>query len=145
MYEKVTKEELMQEAMERLKILQNYPQYKIHPNVLRDFENGKLNYSDRGILYWLTDEYQAMVTKIEQEYGLMVYFAIYNNTDMGELLCCLVVSSSKQHWETERNCLAEGYPFCYIKNITDESCSEFGDTPMRGVLGGLIRTDIIYN
>ena len=145
MYEKATNEELIQEATERLKFLQTNNHYKLHTAVVSDFiKDGKVNYSEQGILYWLSDKFLEAVNKVEAEFEMKVYHAVYNNTDMGEMLCCLIVSSDKSTWYMERRSLEEGYPFCYLINLTDSTFSEFGDTPMRGLFGGLLRTDIIY-
>lgn len=144
MNQRATIEEMTQEATERLKKLQKNAHYKLHPNVMYDFTQGKVNFSDNGILYWLNERFLEAVKRIETELNIKVYHAIYNNTTIGEMLCCLVVSNSKDKWHMERQSLEEGYPFCYTINLTDETCSEFGDTPMKGLYGGLLRTDIIY-
>ena len=56
------------EALLRMSKLQ------IHSNAIKEFlESGKLNRSERGILYWLEQDEEKMVREWEKETGNMVY------------------------------------------------------------------------
>lgn len=128
------KGKMKKEAIDRMHIL------KLHPNVIKEFsDNGKLNLSLNAELYYLSDEQLARVQKFEQKYNAIVYHVIQNYTQFGELLSFLYVSQYTEEWEYERNDLEEGYPFVYVANLTDETCSEFGSIGIRPCVGGVIR------
>lgn len=69
----------------------------------------------------------------------MVYHIIHSKTEFGELFSMLWTTSYEEEWETERENLEEGYVFAYVKNITDDWCSEFGDIVINERFGGLCR------
>lgn len=129
------KEKMKEEAISRMKIL------KLHPNVIKEFSNsGKLNLSLNAALYYLNDEQLARVQEFEQKYNAIVYHVIQSDTKFGELLSLLYVSQQTEEWEYDHNDLKEGYPFVYVANLTDETCSEFGFIGIRPIVGGVIRT-----
>ena len=39
----------------------------------------------------------------------------------------------------DRQDLSEGYPVVYVKNVTDDLCSEFGSIAIKPSIGGLRR------
>ena len=124
------REEMKKEAINRMKTL------KLHPNIIREFSNeNKLNLSLNGALCHLNDEQLARVQEFEQKYDVLVYHVIQN----GQMLSFLYVSKYQEEWEHDRNDLEEGYPFVYVANLTDESCSEFGSIGIRPCVGGVIR------
>lgn len=128
------KGKMKKEAIDRMHIL------KLHPNVIKEFsDNGKLNLSLNAELYYLSDEQLAIVQKFEQKYNAIVYHVIQNYTQFGELLSFLYVSQYTEEWEYERNDLKADYPFVYVANLTDETCSEFGSIGIRPCVGGVIR------
>lgn len=135
----------MQEALERLKILQE--QYEVHSNVLNEFkQDGTVYYSERinkvynGILYWVDNEqkYADAVKEIENKYHIFVYHFILNHTEFGEWLSMLYVSCKPEEWEDEKSELKSGTPFAYVYTF-DELSSEFGPIEIAGVNGGLTR------
>lgn len=128
-------EEMKKEAINRMKML------KLHPNIIKEFSNeGILNLSLNAALYYLNDEQLARVQEFEQQYHVLVYHVIHNYTQFGELLSFLYVSQHTEEWEYDRRDLKEGYPFVYVANLTDETCSEFGSIEIRPCVGGVIRT-----
>ena len=114
-------------------------------NVLRcvidDFNRGQLYYTESatGALYYINDEMKKFVKEIEERYKGMVYHIIHSKTEFGELFSMLWTTSYEEEWETERENLEEGYVFAYVKNTTDDWCSEFGDIVVHEKLGGLCR------
>lgn len=132
----MTKQEQKQEAIERMKML------KLYPNVIKEFEKENIvNLSENGgILYWLDDEQKAIVNDFENEHDALVYHVIHSFTEFGELYSLLYVSKHEEEWQTDREDLKDGYAFAYVKNVTDDWCSEFGSICIKPHLGGLVRT-----
>lgn len=125
-----------QEAIERMNML------KLSNNIIREFEKeGIINLSENGgYLYWLNGEQQEMVDEFEREHNAVVYHIIHNFTQFGELYTLLYVSEDEEEWGYDRDDLKEGYPIAYVKNATDDWCSEFGSVGIKPQFGGLIRT-----
>jgi hypothetical protein len=133
--EQATKEEMKQEALERMKL------WQLHENVIREFrDDGVLNYSDRGILYWLTDEWQILISNWEKESGNLAYHAVFNQTTFGDLLTVLYVSPEKEEWPLDREDIEGGTALCRAFNLTDPICSDYGSCGFKPLIGGLIRT-----
>ena len=124
------------EAIERLKFLE------MHPNVIYDFKVHKIiNKSESiGILYWLDEDEQAFVDAFEAEHNAVVYHIIKTNTIFGVMLSVFYVSQYECEWELDRADLAVGTQLVYVKNLSDDFCSEFGSIGFRKNIGGLIRT-----
>ena len=133
---KVTIERKKQEALERMKML------NLYPNIIREFEkDNTVNLSENGgILYWLDDQQKEYVSEFETEHNALVYHVIHNYTEFGELLTFLYVSDSKDEWEFDRADLKDGYACAYVKNLDEETFSEFGSIAFKQQFGGLVRT-----
>lgn len=133
---KVTKEMQKQEALERMKMLQ------LHKNAINEFRiQGVVNLSERfGVLYWLNEQQQQIVKDFEIRHHAVVYHAIHNFTEFGEMLALLFVSSYQEEWEEEQEELQRGMAIAYVKNLDDENCSEFGSIGIQPSFGGLRRT-----
>lgn len=123
------------EALLRMKHL------KLHENVINEFkETGKINLSENGgILYWLNDDENNMVRQWEKETGNLVYHVIKNNMEFGLCYSFLYVSSDTDEWLYDEEYLKKGYPIVYVKNVTDNTCSEYGSIGIRSNIGGLVR------
>lgn len=123
------------EALLRMKNL------KLHENVINEFkETGKINLSENGgILYWLNDDENKMVRDWEKETGNMVYHVIKNNMEFGLCYSFLYVSPYTDEWLNDDEDLKEGYPIVYVKNVTDNTCSEYGSIGIEPNIGGLKR------
>ena len=126
-----TIQEMVTEAIDRMNTLH------LHPNVIQDFRRGRLNYSEQGFLYWLTDEQEEKVVEFQKECGGVVYHVIKNNTEFGEMYTYLYVTKNKEEWEMDREDLRAGYPVCYVDSGW---CSEFGSIGIQPRFGGVIRT-----
>ena len=128
------------EALLRMKKLD------IHENAINEFlRERKLNLSEPGfgnkvgVLYWLNDDEQKMIEEWEQETGNVVYHVIKNNTQFGLCYSFLYVSSDPEEWLMDNADLEEGYPFVYVKNVTDDWCSEYGRIGIQSAFGGVVR------
>lgn len=140
---KVTREEMVAEAVARMKML------KIHKNAINEFEKeGKLNRSERmklggmtfGCLYWLDEDQLEKVRDWEHETNNIVYHVVQTFTTFGEILDCLYVSRQKSEWEADREDIKDGTPYVYSINVNDPWCSEIGTIGIEPAAGGLIRT-----
>lgn len=122
------------EAIERMKIL------KLHKNVINEFKEGTLNMSENGgFLYWIEDEMLTKIRDVEGRYNIVVYHAIHDYTDFGEILTLMYVSDDEEEWEMDRDDLTNGYPCAYVINLDDDYCSEFGSVQVVPQIGGLKR------
>ena len=133
-----------QEAIERLKIL--HDQYDLMETVINEFEKkDTVYYSEHhrkvGILYWASNEekYVRLMKKFEEEHNALVYHAILSSTTFGKLFTMLYVSKNMDEWKTDQEELSEGIPFVYVKNLDDDSCSEFGCIQIVSANGGITR------
>ena len=132
---KVTIERKKQEALERMKLL------NIYPNAIKEFmQENTVNMSECGFLYWLDDEQKKMVSEFETEHNALVYHVIHNFTEFGELLTFFYVSDYEEEWKCDRADLKDGYACAYVKNLDEEAFSEFGSIAFKQQFGGLVRT-----
>lgn len=129
------KETMKKEAVKRMKML------KMSKEVIRQFEEEDvLNLSESiGYLYWLDNEQKEIVRKFEEKFGFIVYTAIHDYTDFGEMLSLLYVSPYSSEWKQDRQDIEEGYALVYVVNLSMPDCSEFGSIGIRPSIGGLIR------
>lgn len=133
----VSNEEQKAEAIKRLKML------KIHPNVIKEFQYDKplLNYSYRGILYWIdNEEWKEIISNFETKFNAVVYHAIFTPTGFGDLLTLLYVSEHVEEWAADNEELEHGYAYAYVANLTNDICSEIGRVCVEPRCGGVVRT-----
>lgn len=133
---KITREQKKVEALERMKLL------KLNKNIIKEFEKENVvNMSENGgYLYWLDSDQQAIVDDFETKHDALAYHVIHDYTQFGELYALLYVSKYKKEWQDEKRELKCGYALAYVKNVTDDWCSEFGSIGIKPQLGGLVRT-----
>ena len=129
------KELQKQEAIKRMKML------KILNQTIKEFENENVvNVSEHGgILFWLNEEQKQYVKEFENKSNAVVYHVIHNHTEFGELLSFLYVSKDEDEWDYDKNDLKYGTAIAYVKNLDDDSCSEFGSIGIKPQFGGLVR------
>lgn len=132
---KVPFERKKQEALDRMKML------NLYPNIIKEFQqDNTVNMSELGFLYWLTDEQKEYVSEFETEHDALVYHVIHNYTEFGELLTFFYVSDHEDEWEYDRADLKDGYACAYVKNLDEDAFSEFGSVAFKEQFGGLVRT-----
>ena len=133
---KITIEKKKQEALKRMKLL------NLYPDVIKEFEKENIvNLSENGgFLYWLNSEQKEIVSEFEKEHDALVYHVIHDFTAFGELLTFLYVSDYEEECKDDVNDLKDGYSCAYVKNLSDDFCSEFGSICFRQQFGGLVRT-----
>ncbi len=143
----VTREQQRQEAIERLRILE---ERGLMPEVRRDFEKGRINYSDRlsfsglganGILYWLegNPELEKVVRDFEESTGSLAYHATHETFEFGEVLDIFCVSKYEEEWPMDREDLKDGYSLVFAANLTSDWLSEYGTISFEARGGGLVR------
>lgn len=125
---------MLDETIERMKLL------KLHSNVIREFkEEHKLNRSESklGILYWLTDEEQELVTDFEKTHkGLMVYHVIKTlSQDFGVVYDLLYLTEDTDDWKIDREYLKDNLVLSY----TVTQFAECGYIQVKCINGGLAR------
>ncbi len=97
--ETVSEEEIIEEAIKRMKIL------KLHKNAIKEFEQKRrLNKSilNMGILFWLDEKEEEMVKELEKKYNFMVYHIIHTLSNLGETYEILFISNNREEWFDER-------------------------------------------
>lgn len=136
-----------EEALKRLQLL------KLHPNVVKDFENGKIYYSMRqnkifdGILYWVDGDQKIFdaIKTFEKQTGAFVYHAQLTRFEFGLCLTMLFVSKYKQDWKydiqdienKDENGVMSVYAYAYNMDVP-----EFSDLGLVGIKrknGGIAR------
>lgn len=123
-----------EEALKRMKLLNFFG------NAVKEFKNqGKLNYSERAVLFWPEEEVVQKVKEWEEKTGNMVYHMIKNMMEWGACYSLLYVSSEEEFWERDREDLEEGYPLVYSMNMESWG-SEYGTIGIKSCMGGVLRT-----
>ena len=134
---KATIEKQKTEAIERMKIM------KLLPKIIKEFEkDNTVHYSEGiGILYWISNkpEWEKHIKQLESKWNILVYHAELSYLEFGTCLTLFCVSSHKEEWEDDREDLQDGYACCYVWNIDDDMCSEFGSIQFRPMNGGVKR------
>ena len=130
----VSREAMIAEALERMKLLD------LHPNPVKEFKKeGKLNLSETGFLFWLDDEQERLVRDWEKKTGNLVYHVIHSKTDCEEILSLLYVSGYTEEWAQDRGNIRSGEALAYVMNLTYPYCSEYGYIGIRPMFGGVIQ------
>ena len=131
----VSREAMIAEALDRMKLLD------LHPNPIQEFkEEGKLNLSEQfGALFWLNDEQERLVRDWEKKTGNLAYHAIHTMTEYGELLSLLYVSGYTEEWAQDRGNIRAEEALAYVMNLTYPDCSEYGYIGIRPMFGGVIQ------
>lgn len=118
-------------------------QLKMLPEVIQRFEEGQLFRSETmGILFDATDEQMEEVKRLEAD-GNVVWHIIFgtyilggsDKVDMEAYL--LVTDEDPDELYMEGSTVA--YAFAYVKNLTWDDCSEYGEVCVKQVHGGLTR------
>ena len=131
---KISRELKKAEAIKRMKALGIFPQ------TIKQFEEGKISYSEpTGANYWLDEEQQKIVEEFEKEYNALVYFGIRSYTQFGKLDSFLYVSDHEDEWEYDNADLKDEYVVAYVYNYDDPWCSELGGIAVKEKFGGLVR------
>ena len=137
MYKAISlRERQVKEVVERMKLLELYP------TVINEFINEKvINKSEHiGILYWLDEDEKKFIRDFEDETNSVVYHIIKTYTMIGCMLSVFYVSDDDSEWESDREDIKIGEQLCYVKNLDNDDCSEYGFIHFQKNCGGLMRT-----
>ena len=86
------------------------------------------------------DDVQKLVEAFENDHpGYLVYHVDHTIFEFGDCYSFFIVSPYKDDWQMETDDLKDGYAFCYVKNIDDDFCSEFGTIAFKSIFGGVCR------
>lgn len=128
------KEQQVREALERMTMLHMSRQ------CINAFKEGKVWESEGiGALYEVNATEQSYIDEFEKEHDAVVYHMIHNVFEFGECYTMLYVSKHKEEWKADRYDLEDGYALAYVKNVDDDTCSEFGSVAIKPNIGGLVR------
>lgn len=134
MARKATMEQMKAEAIRRM------DWWKLHPNVARDFEEGKLNASEHmGALFWLDDEDKKLVDDWAKETGNLPYHVIKSYLEDMELLTVLFVEPDRSEWSRNKDDAKYLIQFSYVINKSCPMFSEYGSVGLRPCFGGVVR------
>ena len=117
-------------------------QMRLHPNVLQDFTEGVINYSEepRSALYWATEEQKKVIERIEKDGRCKVWHIIKGTYKFGEgeyekietYLLSVEEVEELEPWN-------DGYlAYSYSKFLT-AGTSDYGDVIIRPNNSGLKR------
>ena len=133
----ISREDKKTEAIKRMEVLglfkPSIKAFKDRDEVqLSEPSGGLYEFSDNNIL-------NELVKNFETQCDGLVYHVIHTYTEFGELYNFLYVSDHSEEWKMDNADLTDGYVFCYVENVDDPICSEFGTIVVKGKFGGLIR------
>ncbi len=145
------KEKQIAEAIKRLKFL------NLNDYVIEDFQQEqKVHYSEReyldssgefGALFWVSDEpkYVEVIRHYEDQFGCLVYHAIYQQNEVGELFSLLYISPYEEEWTMDWELFSQGnrqdgyIQYAKVINLSMPLFSETGTIHIKESGGGLIR------
>lgn len=125
---------------QRAEALERMEQLKMSRQCINAFKRGEVWESESiGSLYECNEKEKEYIRDFEREYGGVVYHVIHNMFEFGECYSMLYVSKYEDEWSQDRTDLKDGYALVYVKNVDDDTCSEFGSIGIRSNIGGLVR------
>jgi len=129
-----TKEEMKQEAIERMQIL------GFSNRIIHIFENENYYFkSENGLLQRPTYEECKIAENHAKEFGYIVFHLLHSYSNIGETLECFTVSPYKEDWDFERALLRENIIMVYAYNYTKPEYSESGSIKIQKSISGYIR------
>lgn len=139
------KKEIKKEAMERLNILKNMGMESL---VRSEFWHGTTCFTKPVIMgsdlvgvntsFSNNPEFDSIRKRFEEKYDCTVYYAIYTETDFGNLLSLLFLQNSGKCWKKDKADLLKLKANSYVYNLSIEE-GEFGPIGMAMANGGCIR------
>lgn len=132
--DKVSRTEMKQEAIERMKFL------KIRQDVIYSFENdNKITMSSKGNVYEVPQYKLEFLKDHEEKIGVMIYHVIHSYGNIGETYEFLYVSNYTEDWTYERDMANRNILYCYSLNETHPEWSEAGSILVENINGTLLR------
>lgn len=124
-----------------LKIMNNMIKYRPVINAFEKDETVMFSDGKFGASYTVDNEPKLAeaIKKVEAEYGCKVFHATHTFTEFGECYELLVVSQYEEEWEQAIEDSEDMICFCWVENVSDPMCSEFGDVAFRSSIAGDIK------
>lgn len=153
----VMREKMVEEAVKRMKTCGLYNEKG--DSVIEHFKKDGTVFVSKpcgqvGVIYRLNEAEQQLVKDAEENYNILVYHVIRNNTGCGVMYAMLYVSQDEEEWEMDNDDLEfrcnKAYPVAYVANVGNAKeddtslsvwCGEFGSIGIAKGFGGLVRTD----
>ena len=137
-----TREEMKKEALRRMKWME------IYEEVINAFEEDdivtvsyKAGEPQHNVLFLEGADgfMRELVRNVEEEYGVLVYHIIWNDTCFGEIWTLLFVSPTSSDWEYENYLLKDHWiTYAYVDSEIESGVSEVKICPFEG---GVLRTN----
>jgi hypothetical protein len=101
------------------------------------YYNLKLNTGDNDMY----DKLNKVYEKLEGNENV-VYLIQISHTEFGTLASFFYVSTEESEWKYDWEDLKHGEQLCYVANLDDEMCSEYGSIGFKfsRTMGGIVRT-----
>lgn len=135
---KISVEAKKAEAIERMKLLD------IFPETIRQFKDeGHVSISmpPVGAFFWAEGEDLKRIQDFESKHNAVVYVVIRNYTTIGTLDSFLFISDYEEEWPMDRDGLERQEALAYVYNHDDPICSELGYIGFkRTIAAGLLQT-----
>lgn len=124
-----------------LQIMKKLIKYKPIINAFEKRDEVWFSEGQFGASYTSKDEpvLLAAIEKVEKEHGCKVFHATHNFFEFGECWTLLVVSNYEEYWQDQIDEADDGYVFCWVENVSDPACSEFGTCAFKPSLAGDIQ------
>lgn len=87
------------------------------------------------------DEMMSLIKKFEEKYNVLVYVAMLNHSEFGDMLSLLYVSNSPDEWAYDNMDLIYKQPYAYVIVNYDETDmgTEIGTIGIDFAMGGVYR------
>ena len=115
-----TKEQMKAHALQMMEALE-FPE-----KIIDMFYDGLVCVGVNGNYCIPNDKEKAIIKRVEESTGCMVYYATYTKTEFGELLTMPVASKYEEDWANDVEGAKEGYVFSWVENLDIDYFSEFG-------------------
>lgn len=133
----ITNEIKKEKALELMNKLDIYKPY------IRAFkERGEICFFENFGGFWTYQEPELMakIKEFEEEYNVLVYAVTHEYLEFGECYDFLFIPDYEEEWAEilypAGKCF---YAYAYVRNKTDDFCSEFGTIGIRSFGGGIKR------
>lgn len=146
---KVSKEEIKQEVLERMKIL------NLEEKVIRRFKEEntlcksmEIHTSKEIVIRtrYIRDNEKEIINQFENETNLFVYHIIKSFNNVETIFDLLYISQNKEEWEKEKEELKNGSTKSNTIKVIDNKIisSEIKTIGIKSILGGVVKTSLIH-
>lgn len=130
-----TRQQMKESAVKALKQIKSYGPYT---NAFKNKGTVTMYEGSGGYYVEADSDLDKKIKEVEEKYNGMVYAAIHNYTEFGEIYT-LLWEGAEDETIIEQGQDNDYYVFAYVWNVDEDMFSEFGDVIIKPMLGGLIR------